>query len=63
LVASFDRKVWTKESVGTIRRAFVRLIASAQRKRLMHAATASAFTISSMPKSERSREERRFSLR
>src|SRR5215469_6901231 len=30
LVASFDRKVWTKESKGTIRRAFVRLIASAQ---------------------------------
>src|SRR5262249_25815769 len=30
LVASFDRKAWTKESEGTIRRAFVRLIASAQ---------------------------------
>src|SRR5215472_9949236 len=28
LVASFDRKVWTKESEGTIRRGFVRLIAS-----------------------------------
>src|ERR1700676_1754185 len=49
LLVSFDCKVWTKESEGRLRRAFVRLIASSQNPKSSDRAKVFRYTSESGP--------------